>query len=75
MKPYTVQLEIAGPTGMWTRPDTRSTHCSHVAPVCTARSKSLSRPVEFHRNGTNSGRGSSAEIALTTSPGMIRTKP
>ena len=36
MKSYTVQLEIAGPTAMWTRPDTGSSPVSYVAPTFSA---------------------------------------
>ena len=36
MKPYTVQLEISGPTAMWTRPDTGSSPVSYVAPTFSA---------------------------------------
>ena len=33
MKPYPLQLEICGPTAMWTRPDTGSSPVSCVAPT------------------------------------------
>lgn len=36
MKPYTLQLEISGPTALWTRPDTSSSPVSYVAPTCSA---------------------------------------
>ena len=36
MKPYPVQLEISGPTAMWTRPDTGSSPVSYVAPTFSA---------------------------------------
>ena len=36
MKPYPLQLEIAGPTAMWTRPDTGSSPVSYVAPTFSA---------------------------------------
>ena len=36
MKPYSIQLEIAGPTAMWTRPDTGSSPVSYVAPTFSA---------------------------------------
>jgi CRISPR-associated protein Cas5d len=36
MKPYAVQLEISGPTAMWTRPDTGSSPVSYVAPTFSA---------------------------------------
>ncbi len=36
MKTYTVQFEIAGPTAMWTRPDTGSSPVSYVAPTLSA---------------------------------------
>jgi CRISPR-associated protein Cas5d len=38
MKRYLIQLEIAGPTAMWTRPDTGSSPASYVAPTfCAAK--------------------------------------
>jgi CRISPR-associated protein Cas5d len=36
MKPYSIQLEISGPTAMWTRPDTGSSPVSYVAPTFSA---------------------------------------
>jgi CRISPR-associated protein Cas5d len=36
MKPYPLQLEISGPTAMWTRPDTGSSPVSYVAPTFSA---------------------------------------
>jgi len=36
MKPYPLQLEIVGPTAMWTRPDTGSSPVSYVAPAFSA---------------------------------------
>jgi CRISPR-associated protein Cas5d len=36
MKPYPIQLEISGPTAMWTRPDTGSSPVSYVAPTLSA---------------------------------------
>ena len=36
MKPYLIQLEISGPTAMWTRPDTGSSPVSYVAPTFSA---------------------------------------
>ena len=36
MKSYTIQLEISGPTAMWTRPDTGSSPVSYVAPTASA---------------------------------------
>ena len=36
MKPYPIQLEISGPTAMWTRPDTGSSPVSYVAPTFSA---------------------------------------
>ncbi len=36
MKPYPVQLEISGPTALWTRPDTGSSPVSYVAPTFSA---------------------------------------
>lgn len=36
MKAYSVQLEISGPTAMWTRPDTGSSPVSYVAPTFSA---------------------------------------
>jgi len=36
MKRYTIQLEIAGYTAMWTRPDTGSSPVSYVAPTFSA---------------------------------------
>jgi|GEM_PF-178998 len=36
MKPYPVQLEISGPTAMWTRPDTGSSPVSYPAPTFSA---------------------------------------
>jgi CRISPR-associated protein Cas5d len=36
MKPYAVQLEISGPTALWTRPDTGSSPVSYVAPTFSA---------------------------------------
>lgn len=36
MKPYTVQLEIAGPTAMWTRPDTGDAPVSYPVPTFSA---------------------------------------
>lgn len=36
MKSYPVQLEISGPTAMWTRPDTGSSPVSYVAPTFSA---------------------------------------
>jgi len=35
-KSHTVQLEISGPTAMWTRPDTGSSPVSYVAPTFSA---------------------------------------
>ena len=36
MKPYEVTLEIAGPTAMWTRPDTGDCPVSYPAPTFSA---------------------------------------
>ena len=36
MKSYPIQLEISGPTAMWTRPDTGSSPVSYVAPTFSA---------------------------------------
>jgi len=36
MKPYPIQLEISGPTAIWTRPDTGSSPVSYVAPTFSA---------------------------------------
>ena len=36
MNPYPLQLEISGPTAMWTRPDTGSSPVSYVAPTFSA---------------------------------------
>jgi CRISPR-associated Cas5-like protein len=36
MKPYPIELEISGPTAMWTRPDTGSSPVSYVAPTFSA---------------------------------------
>ena len=36
MKSYSVQLEIAGPTAMWTRPDTGDTPVSYPVPTFSA---------------------------------------
>jgi CRISPR-associated protein Cas5d len=36
MKPYLTQLEISGPTAMWTRPDPGSSPVSYVAPTSSA---------------------------------------
>src|ERR1700751_119759 len=36
MKDYRVQLEISGPTAMWSRPDTGSSPVSYVAPTYSA---------------------------------------
>lgn len=36
MKAYSVELEISGPTAMWTRPDTGSSPVSYVAPTFSA---------------------------------------
>ena len=36
MKFYSVQLEISGPTALWTRPDTGSSPVSYVAPTFSA---------------------------------------
>lgn len=36
MKPYSLQLEIAGPTAMLTRPDTMPNPVSYVAPTFSA---------------------------------------
>lgn len=36
MKPYPIQLEISGPTALWTRPDTGSSPVSYVAPTFSA---------------------------------------
>ncbi len=36
MKVYSVELEISGPTAMWTRPDTGSSPVSYVAPTFSA---------------------------------------
>jgi len=36
MKGYSVQLEIAGPTAMWTRPDTGDAPVSYPAPTFAA---------------------------------------
>ncbi len=36
MKPYPIQMEISGPTAMWTRPDTGSSPVSYVAPTFSA---------------------------------------
>ena len=33
MKPYPVQLEICGPTALWTWPDTGSSPVSYIAPT------------------------------------------
>jgi len=32
MKPYPIALEIAGPTAIWTRPDSGSSPVSYVKP-------------------------------------------
>jgi CRISPR-associated protein Cas5d len=36
MKSYPVEIEISGPTAMWTRPDTGSSPVSYVAPTFSA---------------------------------------
>ena len=36
MKPYEIRLEIAGPTAMWTRPDTGDCPVSYPAPTYSA---------------------------------------
>ena len=36
MKRYPVKMEIAGPTAMWTRPDTGDCPVSYPAPTCSA---------------------------------------
>ena len=36
MKSYPIQLEISGPTALWTRPDTGSSPVSYVAPAFNA---------------------------------------
>ncbi len=36
MKPYQIELEIAGPTAMWTRPDTGDCPVSYPAPTYSA---------------------------------------
>jgi len=36
MKPYPIQLEISGPTALWTRQDTGSSPVSYVAPTFSA---------------------------------------
>ncbi len=36
MKPYPLQLEISGPTALWTRPDTGSSPVSYIAPTFSA---------------------------------------
>lgn len=36
MKPYPIQVEISGPTALWTRPDTGSSPVSYVAPTFSA---------------------------------------
>jgi CRISPR-associated protein Cas5d len=33
---YSIQLEISGPSAMWTRPDTGSSPVSYVAPTYNA---------------------------------------
>lgn len=33
MKPYSLQVEISGPTAAWTQPDTGSSPLSYVAPT------------------------------------------
>ena len=33
---YPIQMEIAGPTAMWTRPDTGDSPCSYPAPTYSA---------------------------------------
>ena len=35
-KSYAIQMEIAGPTAMWTRPDTGDSPCSYPAPTYSA---------------------------------------
>ncbi len=37
MKPYPLQLEVSGPTALWTRPDTGSSPASYVAPTFSGR--------------------------------------
>ena len=36
MNPYPIQLEISGPTALWTRPDTGSSPVSYIAPTFSA---------------------------------------
>lgn len=36
MKPYTIQMEISGPTAMWTRPDTGDSPVSYPVPTYSA---------------------------------------
>jgi CRISPR-associated protein Cas5d len=36
MKSWPIQLEISGPSAMWTRPDTGSSPVSYVAPTYSA---------------------------------------
>jgi CRISPR-associated protein Cas5d len=50
MNPYPLQLEISGPTAMWTRPDTGSSPVSYVAPACAARDGPVSATTR--RKGT-----------------------
>ncbi len=41
MEPYPIQLEISGPTAMWTRPDTGSSPAPYVAPTFSAVKRSF----------------------------------
>jgi CRISPR-associated protein Cas5d len=36
MKSWPIQLEISGPSAMWTRPDTGSSPVSYIAPTYSA---------------------------------------
>ncbi|MBE0541570.1 MAG: hypothetical protein IH623_09305 [Verrucomicrobia bacterium] len=79
MKPYPIQLEISGPTALWTRPDTGSSPALQY-PLRLERGEGrvrcrvrLCAPVQFYRYTTNYGgplRASDAkEITLSASNG------
>jgi len=77
MRPYPLQIEISGPTALWTRPGTGSSPVSCVAPTFSAGKRifesvlptkvEICAPVRFHRHTTNYGGPLRASDAMNKS--------
>ena len=49
MKRYTIEVEVSGPTAMWTRPDTGAAPVSYLAPTF-AVTKGIFESICWHKS-------------------------